>query len=85
LKNIFGKSNKVVDALSGKSILLLTMFVEAMEPKNMKNLYATNEYVAQHRKCANSLKGYTSTHFNHFIEQCYLFRKKEDFSCIEVK
>jgi len=68
LKNIFGKSNKVVDALSGKSIFLLTMFVEAVEPNNMKNLYATNEYVAQHRQCANNLKGYRSTHFDYFIQ-----------------
>ena len=51
------------------------MFVEVVQPKNMKNLYATNEYVAKHRQCANTLKRYRSTHFDYFIQEGYLFRK----------
>jgi hypothetical protein len=78
LKHRFGRSNKVVDALSKRTTLLTTMIVEMVGLEEMKKLYEIDaNFDESWKACKEPWSGDQTPFLDYIIQEGFLFRNQQ--------
>ena len=78
LKHRSGKSNKVVDALRRRTMILNTMYVEVVSLNCMKNLYEEDEnFLESWKECKEPWSLDHTPYFYYHIQEEFLFKNEQ--------
>ena len=80
LKHRSGNSNKVVDALIKRVLLLNNLSMEVVSLESMKELYEDANFVESLKSCKATWSVYRTMFLDHHIQEGFLFKNQQ--SCI---